>query len=80
MVVSWRGRCPALAVAALLWLFGCGATVYPPPGVAAPSQVGVLDYGQLTSLIVALARPGDCARLQATTIEAGKRHGSWRPS
>jgi hypothetical protein len=28
----------------------------------------------------ALARPEDCPRLQATTIEAGKTHGSWRPS
>ena len=52
MVVSWRRRCPALAVAALLWLSGCGATVYPPPGVAAPSQVGVLDHGQHSSLIL----------------------------
>ena len=52
MVVSWRRRCPALAVAAPLWLSGCGATVYPPPDVAAPSQVGVLDHGQHSSLIL----------------------------
>ena len=71
MVVSWRRRCPALAVAAPLWLFGCGATVYP-PAVAAPSQVGVLDHGQHSSLIVALARPEDCPRLQATTIRSRK--------
>jgi hypothetical protein len=52
MVVSWRRRWPALAVAASLWLFGCGATVYPPPDVAAPSQVGILDHGQHSSLIL----------------------------
>jgi hypothetical protein len=60
MVVSWRRRCPALAVAAPLWLSGCGATVYPPPDVAAPSQVGVLDHGQHSSLILQI--PGGMVR------------------
>jgi hypothetical protein len=52
MVVRWRGRCPALAVTAPLWLFGCGATVYPPRHVPAPSQVGVLDHDRHSSLIL----------------------------
>jgi hypothetical protein len=52
MSVNWRRRCPAIAVAAPLWLSGCGATVYPPQNVAEPAQVGILDHGRHSSLIL----------------------------
>src|SRR5690606_1475260 len=52
-MADWR-RGPALAVAALLWLWGCAATVYPPRDVAEPAAVGILDHGRHTSLIVAV--------------------------
>lgn len=49
---SWRGRGFALAIASPLLLLGCAATAFPPRDVADPVQVGVLDHGRHTSLIV----------------------------
>jgi hypothetical protein len=62
----WRGR--ALALAAPLWLCGCAATVFPPQHATDPVQVGVLDHGQHTSLIVPI--PGDGMRRYS--------YGDWR--
>jgi hypothetical protein len=47
-----RYACGALAVAVPLWLSGCATTVFPPQHVVDPAQVGVLDHGHHTSLIV----------------------------
>ena len=59
-MIARRRACPILAVAAPLWLCGCANTVFPPQHVTDPVQVGVLDHGQHTSLIVEI--PGDGMR------------------
>lgn len=53
-----RHPCLALAVASPLWVSGCTATVFPPQQVADPVQVGVLDHGNHTSLIVQIPEGG----------------------
>jgi hypothetical protein len=60
MTGSWRRRCPALVVAVLLCLSGCGATIYPPQPDAEPAQVAVLDHGWHSSLILEI--PGGMVR------------------
>jgi hypothetical protein len=57
VIGSRRGRGLALAIASPLWLLGCATTVFPPHHVANPVQVGVLDHGRHTSLIVEI--PGN---------------------
>lgn len=60
MIAKRRRPGLALAVASPLWLWGCAATVYPPQRVAEPVQVGVLDHGRHSSLIVQI--PGGMLR------------------
>jgi hypothetical protein len=63
-----RWRCRVLALAASLCLCGCAATVVPPQHATDPVQVGVLDHGQHTSLIVEI--PGNGMRRYS--------YGDWR--
>jgi hypothetical protein len=54
--MSARQRpCLALAVASTLGVSSCATVVFPPQHVADPAQVGVLDHGHHTSLIVQTA-------------------------
>ena len=57
-MIARRRPCLILAVAAPLWLCGCANTVFPPQHVADPVQVGILDHGQHTSLIVEIPGGG----------------------
>jgi hypothetical protein len=59
-MIAHRRPCRVLAVAAPLWLCGCAATVFPPEHVTDPVQVGILDHGHHTSLIMEI--PGDGMR------------------
>jgi hypothetical protein len=56
--IRHRRPCLALAVASPLWLCGCANTVFPPQHVTDPIQVGVLDHGHHTSLILQIASDG----------------------
>jgi hypothetical protein len=47
-----RRPCLALAVASPLLLLACATTVFPPERVTDPAQVGVLDHGHHSSLIM----------------------------
>ena len=58
----------ALAVAAPLWLCGCANTVFPPQHVTDPVQIGILDHGRHTSLILQI--PSDGMRRYS--------YGDWR--
>ena len=70
MIVCPR-PCRILAVAAPLWLCGCANTVFPPQHVADPVQVGILDHGQHTSLIVEI--PGAACAGTRTATGSGTR-------
>ena len=57
-MIARRRPCRILAAAAPLWLCGCANTVFPPQHATDPVQVGILDHGQHTSLIVEIPGAG----------------------